>query len=69
MLIKTEKRVVCEANARNDNESIEESINTGLIDTELVNALEKLVRLKQQGFLSSEEFSQAKAKLLKNLIA
>ena len=39
-----------------------------LIDTELVNALEKLVNLKQQGFLSNEEFSKAKAKLLKNLI-
>jgi hypothetical protein len=37
------------------------------IDTELVNALEKLVSLKQQGFLTLEEFDQAKAKLLKNL--
>ena len=37
------------------------------IDTELVNALEKLVNLKQQGFLTLEEFDQAKAKLLKNL--
>jgi hypothetical protein len=33
-----------------------------------VHALDKLVTLKQQGFLSAEEFSQAKAKLLKNLI-
>ena len=39
-----------------------------LIDTELVNALEKLVHFKQQGFLNDEEFSKAKAKLLKNLI-
>ncbi|MCW8832073.1 MAG: SHOCT domain-containing protein [Colwellia sp.] len=37
------------------------------IDTELVNALEKLVNLKQQGFLTADEFAQAKAKLLKNL--
>lgn len=37
------------------------------IDTELVNALEKLVALKQQGFLTADEFAQAKAKLLKNL--
>ncbi len=37
------------------------------IDTELVNALEKLVALKQQGFLTTDEFAQAKAKLLKNL--
>jgi len=43
--------------------------STGLVDTELVHALEKLVKLKQQGFLSTEEFSQAKAKLLKDLIA
>lgn len=37
------------------------------VDTELVDALEKLVDLKQQGFLTSEEFSQAKAKLFENL--
>lgn len=37
-------------------------------DTELVIALEKLVKLQQQGFLSADEFAQAKAKLLKNLI-
>jgi|GEM_PF-771520 len=47
----------------------ENSVSAGLVDTELVNALEKLVKLKQQGFLDAEEFAQAKAKLLKNLIA
>ncbi len=47
----------------------EKAVNAGLVDTELVNALDKLVRLKQLGFLSTEEFSQAKAKLLKNLFA
>jgi len=40
---------------------------TGSVDSELVNALEKLVTLKQQGFLTEEEFSQAKATLLKSL--
>jgi len=40
----------------------------GMIDAELVNALDKLVKLKQQGFLTDEEFSQAKEKLLKDLI-
>ena len=37
------------------------------IDTELINALEKLVNLKQQGFLTMDEFSKAKEKLLKGL--
>jgi len=39
-----------------------------VVDTELVNALEKLVDLKQQGYLTLEEFSQAKAKLFESLI-
>jgi len=42
--------------------------SSATVDTELVNAIEKLVTLQQQGFLSPDEFSQAKAKLLKNLI-
>jgi len=37
------------------------------IDTELVNALEKLVNLKQQGFLTQEEFTKAKENLLRSL--
>ena len=40
----------------------------GIIDAELVNALDKLVKLKQQGFLTDEEFTKAKEKLLKDLI-
>ncbi len=36
--------------------------NTAAID--LVNEIEKLVKLQQQGFLSADEFSQAKAQLL-----
>jgi hypothetical protein len=37
------------------------------INTELVNALEKLVDLKQQGFLTQEEFTVAKENLLSSL--
>ena len=37
------------------------------INTELVNALEKLVSLKQQGFLTQDEFTKAKDKLLQSL--
>jgi hypothetical protein len=37
------------------------------MDTDLVNALEKLVNLQQQGFLTMDEFSKAKEKLLKTL--
>jgi glutamate mutase epsilon subunit len=33
-------------------------------ETDVVNALEKLVTLQQQGFLTALEFKQAKAKLL-----
>lgn len=51
--------------ALNDDEHTQ---NTGAIDTELVNALEKLANLQQQGILSAEEFAKAKAKLLKDLI-
>ncbi|MGL1957594.1 MAG: SHOCT domain-containing protein [Colwellia sp.] len=46
----------------------DKAANREIIDTELVNALERLVRLKQQGFLTEEEFKQAKAKLLKGLL-
>ncbi|NQY50452.1 MAG: hypothetical protein HRT50_15375 [Colwellia sp.] len=43
------------------------TIEAAKVETDLVNALEKLVKLQQQGFLSSDEFSQAKAKLLDSL--
>jgi len=36
------------------------------METDLVNAIEKLGKLHQQGLLSVEEFAQAKAKLLEN---
>ena len=42
--------------------------NESNVDTELVNALDKLVKLKQQGFLSEEEFASAKSKLLEDLL-
>lgn len=38
------------------------------IDAELVNALEKLVNLKQQGFLTMDEFTKAKENLLKGVL-
>ena len=38
-----------------------------IVDTELVNALEKLVDLKQQDFLTQEEFTKAKENLMKSL--
>ncbi|NQZ22455.1 MAG: SHOCT domain-containing protein [Colwellia sp.] len=38
--------------------------NIAVHDTELINSLDKLANLKQQGFLTEEEFSLAKAKIL-----
>ena len=37
------------------------------VETDLVNAIEKLGKLQQQGLLSTNEFTQAKAKLLDSL--
>jgi len=45
-------------------QSTAELHNIALNDAELINALDKLVNLKQQGFLTHEEFSMAKAKIL-----
>ncbi|PKH88301.1 hypothetical protein [Colwellia sp. Bg11-28] len=39
------------------------AIELARVETDLVNALEKLVKLQQQGFLTIDEFEQAKAKL------
>jgi len=41
-----------------------ETITSVKVETELVSALEKLVELQQQGFLTLDEFELAKAKLL-----
>lgn len=64
-------KIVNENEHQAENEDISEVHNLGQqksnIDTELVNALEKLVSLKQQGFLTMDEFTKAKEKLLKDL--
>ncbi len=58
---------------KNDNNITQETQNDNVtlesakVETDLVNALEKLVKLQQQGFLSADEFSLAKAKLLDSL--
>ncbi len=43
------------------------NVNSNTIDTELVDALEKLVNLKQEGFLTQEEFTKAKENLMRSL--
>ena len=48
----------------NNSETVMNSIKA---EAELVNAIEKLGKLHQQGFLSEDEFKQAKAKLLESL--
>ncbi len=60
------KVVEVDGNTENteDNEVIAQSKT---IDTDLVNALEKLVNLKQQGFLTQEEFIKAKENLMQSL--
>jgi len=60
-------KVVAKPKAPQTSAAIVAKHTNSTIDTELVNALEKLVALKQQGFLTTDEFAQAKAKLLKNL--
>jgi hypothetical protein len=45
----------------------EELHDIAVHDSELINALDKLVNLKQQGFLTDEEFSLAKAKILSDM--
>jgi hypothetical protein len=50
-----------------DNATSEQLKQSGSINTDLVYALEKLVDLKQQGFLTLEEFNKAKENLLNSL--
>ena len=45
----------------------EELHDIAVHDSELINALDKLVNLKQKGFLTDEEFSLAKAKILSDM--
>ena len=47
--------------------NVNQAHHVNTIDTELVNALEKLVDLKQEGFLTQEEFVKAKENLMRNL--
>ena len=47
----------------------EELHDIAVHDSELINALDKLVNLKQQGFLTDEEFSLAKAKILSDMMS
>ncbi len=60
-------KAVSESKASQNSNANGNKTTNSTIDTELVNALEKLVSLKQEGFLTAEEFAQAKAKLLENL--
>lgn len=54
-------------NALEKTDTKEKSHETQPIDTELVNALEKLVDLRKNGFLTEEEFTKAKVNLLRSL--
>jgi len=47
----------------------EELHDIAVHDSELINTLDKLVNLKQQGFLTDEEFSLAKAKILSDMMS
>ncbi|WP_448214014.1 SHOCT domain-containing protein [Colwellia sp. MEBiC06753] len=47
--------------------AINNTVNNAQIDAQLVEALDKLVNLRKQNFLTDIEFEQAKAKLLKGL--
>jgi len=50
-----------------NSEKIKQAPQYNTVDTELVNALEKLVELKQQGFLTQAEFIKAKENLMQSL--
>ncbi|MBL4823443.1 MAG: hypothetical protein JKX90_07965 [Colwellia sp.] len=54
--------------AENNSKTHSQVSQNNTINTELVNALEKLVSLTQQGFLTMDEFSMTKEKLLKDLL-
>jgi hypothetical protein len=48
-------------------QTTEELHNISIHDSELINSLDKLADLKQKGFLTDEEFSLAKAKILSDM--
>lgn len=62
---KVKENVAVEAMKSTNNDS--NSNQQIQLDTEIITALDKLVKLKQQGYLSDEEFNLAKTKLLKDL--
>jgi hypothetical protein len=51
----------------NETDSIDTTPKNRSVDTVLVNALEKLVELRKQGFLTQEEFTEAKKNVLGSL--
>jgi len=64
----SEDELIQEKSVTNESREVADQVNqNNTIDTELVNALEKLVNLKQQGFLTQEEFTKAKENLLRSL--
>ena len=65
--VKTEKEQQASVGAVEENKEENQSSHNKSIDTEVVNALEKLVNLKQQGFLTEVEFTKAKENLLRGL--
>jgi hypothetical protein len=65
-------KVITQEKIENQNDGVDDSTTehlkqSGNINTDLVYALEKLVDLKQQGFLTLEEFNKAKENLLNSL--
>ena len=63
----TESESLTELSVTESSDTAGKANQESTINTELVNALDKLVSLQQQGFLTLDEFSKAKEKLLKDL--
>lgn len=55
-------------NIINSNTQLNSAEDSADLDTKLVSALDKLVMMKKQGYLSDREFNIAKAKILKDLV-
>jgi hypothetical protein len=63
----TESESLTELSVTESSDTAVKANQENTINTELVNALDKLVSLQKQGFLTLDEFSKAKEKLLKDL--
>jgi len=61
------KNIKQPVNTQSSDEQKSSATKNNTINTEVVDALEKLVSLKQQGYLTTAEFVQAKEKLLQSL--